>query len=71
MSTEFTGVDQQQRLDDLGLCSRPLPELVDVDRYADALSVATTAPDSEFARCVARVDRAIATRTASEGVMSR
>jgi rSAM/selenodomain-associated transferase 1 len=49
MSSEHTLAAQRRRLDELELPHAELPELRDVDTYADALHVAQEAPDSRFA----------------------
>ncbi len=62
MSTAFTGAAQQRRLQDLGLRTKLLPALLDVDHFADALRVAALVPSSAFARGVAHVGRAVSRR---------
>jgi len=54
MSTARTGERQRLRLEELGLRTGALPVLRDVDCHADALAVAAQAPESRFARAVAR-----------------
>jgi len=56
MSTSFTGAAQQARLTKLGVSTRLLPQLRDVDTFADALEVAATAPDTHFARAMSSLD---------------
>ncbi len=53
MSTADTGRLQRERLTMLGLVTRDLPILRDVDHFADALAVAEHAPGSRFASAVA------------------
>jgi rSAM/selenodomain-associated transferase 1 len=53
MSTEHTCDDQRARLATLGLHTRMLPTLRDVDTYDDAVAVAAEIPTSRFARAVA------------------
>ncbi|MEF2976648.1 TIGR04282 family arsenosugar biosynthesis glycosyltransferase [Subtercola sp. YIM 133946] len=53
MSRDDTGSLQLQRLVDAGLGVTLLPELVDVDTFADAVEVAAAAPDSRFAAAFA------------------
>jgi uncharacterized protein len=62
MSTAFTGAAQLHRLDQLGLRAGRLPQLVDVDRFTDAVHVAAMVPRSSFARAVALVERRTACR---------
>jgi glycosyltransferase A (GT-A) superfamily protein (DUF2064 family) len=50
MSRAHTGAAQLERLHELGLYTRALPELRDVDTIADALAVAEDAPRTRFAR---------------------
>lgn len=52
MSTEFTGQAQIERLGRLGIGWRSLPTLRDVDRFVDAVAVASSAPGSRFAQVV-------------------
>jgi hypothetical protein len=52
MSCAHTGAAQLERLDDLGLHTRVLPELRDVDTIADAVAVAEGAPGTRFARAL-------------------
>jgi rSAM/selenodomain-associated transferase 1 len=52
MSTSSTAALQHARLDELGLRCRLLPIMRDVDTFADAVAVATEAPDSHFAGAV-------------------
>lgn len=63
MSSSRTGASQLARLGNLGLRTHFLPELRDVDHFADALEVAIQAPTSRFAGVVDRVNRALAVRT--------
>jgi len=53
MSTADTGRVQRERLTMLGLVTRDLPILRDVDHFEDALAVAERAPGSRFASAVA------------------
>jgi rSAM/selenodomain-associated transferase 1 len=53
MSTSRTYAAQARRLHRLGLSYRRLPELRDVDTFADALEVAALAPTSRFATTLA------------------
>jgi rSAM/selenodomain-associated transferase 1 len=57
MSRPDTGVLQLRRLRELGLRTCSLPALRDVDRYEDAVAVATLAPATGFARALARIER--------------
>jgi uncharacterized protein len=60
MSTPDTGRHQLSRLQELELSPRLLPELRDVDHFADARAVAAVMPStSHFARAVDRVTQAI------------
>lgn len=52
MSRSDTAYHQQQRLKNLGLRYALLPQLRDVDTFADAIAVAGQVPDSPFARAV-------------------
>ncbi len=54
MSTPRTGECQRLRLQELGLKTRMLPVLRDVDSHADAVAVAEQAPASSFARALRR-----------------
>jgi uncharacterized protein len=58
MSTDSTGAAQLARLESLGLHVESLPELVDVDHFPEARSVAAMTPGSRFA---VAVDNAVAT----------
>ncbi len=71
MSTRCTGADQQRRLDDLGLRSRRLPVLLDVDHFADARRVAASIPGTAFASCMTRVDRAVCAARVERGGVER
>jgi rSAM/selenodomain-associated transferase 1 len=63
MSTTETGARQLARLHTLGLRTRLLRELRDVDHFADARAVAAVMPPtSHFARAVDRVTHAIERR---------
>jgi rSAM/selenodomain-associated transferase 1 len=53
MSTGHTGACQLGRLQDLGLRTTMLPELRDIDAYADALAVSRMIPRSRFANALA------------------
>lgn len=57
MSTPRTLVAQRRRLVSLGISWRELPELRDVDTFADAVVVASSAPRSRFARELAELCR--------------
>jgi uncharacterized protein len=52
MSVSHTGRAQHDRLLARGLRVAALPELLDVDRIADAFAVATSAPGGRFARAL-------------------
>ena len=56
MSEPTTGAVQRERLRALGLQTRELPPLRDVDEIADALAVAAAAPATRFARTLAAMD---------------
>jgi len=58
-STDTTGADQLDRLRALGLTTRPLPIATDVDTFRDALAVARSIPETNFARVVHRIERAL------------
>lgn len=60
MSREDTGALQWQRLADAGLTTAMLPRLTDVDTIADAHEVAAGAPETGFARTLARFTRSAA-----------
>jgi uncharacterized protein len=65
MSTTATYEAQRSRLDALGLQTRPLPELRDVDDMDDAVAVAREVPHSQFAKILRNLRTrrpAIATR---------
>lgn len=67
MSTSDTGARQLMRLRQLGLRTRMLPTLVDVDHYEDALEVARMLPEhSRFAHAV----RTVAQRVASDAALA-
>ncbi len=55
MSTATTGIAQQARFDALGLRTRMLPTLRDVDDYRDAVAVADLAPGTRFAAAINEV----------------
>jgi rSAM/selenodomain-associated transferase 1 len=55
MSTAWTGQRQEERLRSLGLATRRLRVLRDVDVFEDARAVAASIPGSRFARAVATV----------------
>ncbi len=55
MSTSHTFSDQCTRLAQLGLRTRVLPELRDVDTFQDALAVAGEIPESRFAGALAQL----------------
>lgn len=52
MSREDTADHQLRRLAELGLATRLVPEMVDVDTMADAEAVADLAPGTRFARAL-------------------
>ena len=56
MSEPTTCAVQRERLCALGLQTRELPALRDVDEIDDALAVAALAPDTRFARALAAMD---------------
>ncbi len=56
MSERDTGAVQRARLATLGLATAILPPLLDVDTYADAVTVAREAPGTRFAAELSRVD---------------
>jgi rSAM/selenodomain-associated transferase 1 len=56
MSEPSTGAAQRCRLAELGLTTTTLPTLRDVDTVADALAVASEAPDTRFAATLATLD---------------
>jgi hypothetical protein len=56
MSAPTTCTAQRERLRALGLRSRELPPLRDVDEIADARAVAAAAPATRFARTLAAMD---------------
>jgi rSAM/selenodomain-associated transferase 1 len=58
MSAHDTGAVQRARRHELGLATVMLPPLLDVDTYADAVSVARDAPTSRFARTLAGLELA-------------
>jgi rSAM/selenodomain-associated transferase 1 len=60
MSSSDTGRAQLARMGRLGLRTRLLPELCDVDHFSDARSVAAVVPGSKFAAAVASVEAACA-----------
>jgi rSAM/selenodomain-associated transferase 1 len=57
MSRADTGAVQLARLRELGLRTRSLVTLGDVDRYEDAIAVADLAPAGGFARALATLER--------------
>jgi uncharacterized protein len=59
MSRADTGAIQRARLDELGLRTADLPELLDVDDIAAARSVAAAAPAGRFAAALAAIERAL------------
>ena len=56
MSTDQTHAQQLARMRALGLRTRALPPLQDVDEFHDALAVAALAPSTRFARAVAELE---------------
>jgi rSAM/selenodomain-associated transferase 1 len=65
MSTEHTHREQLDRLHALGLRTRALRPLRDVDTFPDALSVAAEAPSTRFARAVAELPSHVHASTAA------
>jgi rSAM/selenodomain-associated transferase 1 len=61
MSTPGTFAAQRRRFDELGLRTRELAVLRDVDVYADAIAVAAVAPHTRFAAAFRRLNHAVAT----------
>ncbi len=59
MSTSRTGRDQHARMQRCGLKVELVKELRDVDRWPDALAVADTAPETEFATAFRNLDSLI------------
>lgn len=55
MSTDHTCADQRARLESLGCRVGALPELMDVDHFPEALTVAGLAPHTRFADAVRAV----------------
>ena len=62
MSTAQTHCEQQARLFELGLRTRGLAPLRDVDDFHDALAVAAAAPTTRFAHAVADLESRLRTR---------
>jgi rSAM/selenodomain-associated transferase 1 len=58
MSVYFTGAVQRARLAMLGLATKVLRPVLDVDTFADAVAVAREAPRSRFAAELARLEMA-------------
>jgi rSAM/selenodomain-associated transferase 1 len=58
-SLPTTGARQRERLAALGLRTRSMPALRDVDSFVDACEVAESIPGSRFAAGVARVEAAL------------
>jgi rSAM/selenodomain-associated transferase 1 len=58
MSTRHTGAAQRARLHELGLDPHELPQLMDVDTYDDARSVAEVVPTGRFAAALRRYSAA-------------
>jgi rSAM/selenodomain-associated transferase 1 len=56
MSTDTTYSQQLARLTELGLRTRRLEPLRDVDNFDDAVAVAAIAPDTRFARTMAQLE---------------
>ncbi len=56
MSSTRTGDEQSRRLRELGLSTRLLEQLRDVDTIDDARAVAESAPESRFAAALGRLD---------------
>lgn len=64
MSTDHTWQAQRDRLEARGLHVVDVPELRDVDRFADAEAVAASIPGSSFAATMAEVASAVRSRGA-------
>jgi hypothetical protein len=60
MSTAHTGARQRAQLGRLGLRTRDLRQLRDVDHFADAQAVASGLPGSRFGAAVGQVEQALA-----------
>jgi glycosyltransferase A (GT-A) superfamily protein (DUF2064 family) len=60
MSTSGTGSAQLERMRQLGMRVRGLPELRDVDHFSDALAVADDCPGGRFGRKIAELGPAFA-----------
>jgi len=67
MSTASTGAAQQRRLSGLDLAVELLPELRDVDTWADAVAVAGEVPGGCFASTVERIGRRLGARAHEVG----
>jgi glycosyltransferase A (GT-A) superfamily protein (DUF2064 family) len=65
MSTQNTGAHQKRQLRALGLRTRCLPVLRDVDCFDDARAVAATIPMSRFAAVVAATSRTVGSRAST------
>ncbi len=65
MSTEATSWHQLRRLRECGLTPTLLPELVDVDTWAEAVAVSAVAPHGSFAATVRRLDASMMTAATS------
>jgi uncharacterized protein len=66
MSSEHTCAQQHAQLHALGLRTRTLARLRDVDDFHDALAVAATAPTTRFARAVADLEPRLRTRAQTQ-----
>ena len=67
MSTPWTARAQRLRLRRLGIAWTELPELRDVDTFADALAVADLCPGSRFATELAGIGGAVAAMPRTAG----
>jgi hypothetical protein len=66
MSTARTFVEQQAQLRALGLRTRELVSLRDVDEFDDALAVAASAPTTRFAHAIANLEPRLRARAAAQ-----
>jgi glycosyltransferase A (GT-A) superfamily protein (DUF2064 family) len=71
MSRPDTGRLQRERLDLLGLRCGTEPPLRDVDHIADALAAAEAAPQTRFARRLARISASWDAPTSQDAVVAR
>jgi hypothetical protein len=65
MSTDTTHAQQLARLAELGLRTRALESLRDVDDFDDALAVADLAPSTRFAQAMGEVEARLGARAAT------